>query len=66
MKLWIILIDASFCYYIQKEQQQKQSRIQDFWLGGGGKPQITCNDVIGKFFKEELLVGQRNSSLEDQ
>ena len=31
---------------------------QDFWLGEGGKPQITCNDVIKNFRKRNFLRGK--------
>ena len=30
-------------------------RSQDFWLGGGPKPKITCNDVIRNFRKRNFL-----------
>ena len=39
-------------------RQHRHRRSQDFRLRGA-KPQITCNDFIGNFLKEGLLMGQR-------
>ena len=33
-------------------------RCQELWLRGGGKPQITCNDVIINFQKRCILGGK--------
>ena len=41
-------------------------RSQNFWLGGGLKLQIICNEwPHQKFSKEELFVGQRYCWMED-
>ena len=39
------------------------ARIFDW---GGGKPQITCNDIFRNFRKSTFLWGQRYRKMEDQ
>ena len=39
--------------------------VPRFFDWGRPKPQITCNDVIRNFSKEEVFVGQRYCRMED-
>ena len=50
----------------KKNIYEVQRRIQEFWLEGRAKPQITRNDVIKIFRKKELFMGQRYRKMEDQ
>ena len=51
---------------LRKNIDEVYRRSQDFWLGRKAKPQITRNDVIKNFHKEELFMGQSCRRMVDQ